>query len=137
MEGEQILVDWRRCPLAPYHPNAADYQAPGGASLRLLEVPIASFQANPGVVVKRILWRALHGESSMMGVAAKTCKMTAPWGELPRRANVLAFYFHPEELTSTGIANFTRNIAHLRERLDPEFVTASELTSRLTGDVGN
>ena len=48
------------------------------------------------------------------------------------RGNVFALYFHPEGLASTGIANFTRNIAEALGRLHPEFVTARESTSRLT-----
>jgi len=64
----------------------------------------------------------------------KAFKMTATWEDLPL-GNVLAVCFHPEEFANSGVANLTRNFAHLRERLHPEVVTGCELTSRLTGDV--
>lgn len=132
MEGERILVDWRRCAANPYHPSAADYQTPGALPLRLWEVPICPFPADVAEVTKRVLWRAIHGEFSFGGLFSKTRVMTTSWLELPPNLDVLAFYFHPEELTAAGIANFTSNIAKLREQFDPEFVTGVELASRLS-----
>lgn len=132
MEGKRILVDWRHCGAEPYHPSAADYQTPGASPLRLWEVPICSFPADAATAAKRILWRAAHGEYSFRGLFNKTRVLTASWRELPPRLDVLAFYFHPEELTGTGIANFINNVAKLREQFDPEFVTGQELASRLS-----
>jgi hypothetical protein len=57
--------------------------------------------------------------------------MTQPWPRPPTRADVLAFHFHPEDLTAEGIAAFSRNMALLKEEFDPEFVTASAAASRL------
>jgi hypothetical protein len=133
IDGERIVVDWRRAPRAPYHPSSRDYQRPGSAPLQLLEVPIASFRAGPISMAKRAVWGTLHGEWSFKGLAAKTLSLTQPWPAPPPAADVLAFYFHPEDLSTGGIANLTRNIAMLRDRFDPEFVTGRELASRLTG----
>jgi hypothetical protein len=136
VEGQRFVVDWRRCPRVPYHPSAADYQRSGEASLRLLEVPIASFRAGAAAVARRVLWRTVHRQWSFTGVAATTRLMTASWADLPAPADVLAFYFHPEELTSAGIANFAGNVARLRAQFDPEFVTARELAARLAPVTG-
>ena len=136
IDGERIVVDWRRCPPVPYHPSRADYQRPGAAPLRLLEVPITSFRASPIGMAKRAVWRLLHGEWSLRGLAAKSRQMTQAWPAPPPAADVLAFYFHPEDLTAEGIVNFGRNVTTLRERFDPEFLTASELASRLANQRG-
>jgi hypothetical protein len=131
VDGERIVVDWRRAPRAPYHPGAGDYQQPGAAPLTLVEVPITSFRADPASMAKRAVWRALHGAWSLRGLSAKTRFLTQPWPEPPPPADVLAFYFHPEDLAGDGAANAARNIALLRERFDPEFVTGQTLASRL------
>ena len=136
VDGERIVVDWRRCPTVPYHPSRADYQRPGDAPLRLLEVPITSFRASAAGMARRAVWRLLHGEWSLTGLAAKTRMMTEVWPSPPPPSDVLAFFFHPEELAANGIANFGRNVAMLRERFDPEFVTARELASRLANGRG-
>jgi hypothetical protein len=131
IDGERIVVDWRRAPRVPYHPSSSDYQRPGAAPLRLLEVPITSFRADAISMAKRAAWRMLHGVWSLSGLAAKTRFLTQPWPGLPPQADVLAFYFHPEDLSADGIANVVRNLAMLRERFDPEFVTGRELAARL------
>jgi hypothetical protein len=134
IDGERILVDWRRAPAHPYRPSANDYQQPG--ELRILELPIASFRATATAMAKRSLWRILHGELSLAGVSARTMMMTQPWPETPRPAGVLAFHFHPEDLTPEGIAAFARNLQRLNATFDPEFVTASEAASRLANGRG-
>jgi len=136
IDGERILVDWRRAPAHAYRPDRDDYQRPGGTPLDILELPIASFRATATAIAKRSVWRLLHGELSLAGVSAKTRMMTEPWPEAPRRADVLAFHFHPEELTAEGIAAFARNVSLLRSAFHPEFVTASEAASRLANDRG-
>jgi hypothetical protein len=134
IDGERILVDWHRAPAHPYRPSRDDYQRPG--TLPIWELPIASFRASPTAIAKRSLWRVLHGELSLAGVSAKTLMMTQPWRDAPRRADVLAFHFHPEELTAEGIAAFSRNLQLLKTTFDPEFVTASEAASRLANGRG-
>ena len=131
IDGERILVDWHRAPRSPYRPGRNDYQRPGAPALDILELPIASFRADAATMAKRSLWRLLHGRLSLAGVSAKTMLMTQPWPEAPRPADVLAFHFHPEELTADGIAAFARNLALLKDTFDPEFVTASEAASRV------
>jgi len=131
IDGERILVDWHRAPGHPYRPSRDDYQRPGRPALDILELPIASFRAGATTMAKRSLWRFLHGKLSLAGVSARTMMMTQPWPEAPRRADVLAFHFHPEELTPGGIAAFARNLALLKDAFDPEFVTATEAASRL------
>jgi hypothetical protein len=131
IDRERILVDWRRAPSRPYRPSRDDYQRPGRPSLDILELPIASFRAGAATMAKRSLWRVLHGTLSLTGVSAKTMMMTQPWPEAPRPADVLAFHFHPEDLTPDGIAAFARNLALLRDAFDPEFVTATTAASRL------
>lgn len=136
IDGERILVDWHRAPGGPYRPSRDDYQRPGDAPLDVLELPIASFPASAMTIGKRILWRVAHGELSLAGVAKKTRMMTQPWPSAPHAADVLAFHFHPEELTPEGIASFSRNVALLKRAFDPEFVTASEAASWLAGGRG-
>jgi hypothetical protein len=135
IDGERIVVDWRRAPRVPYHPSARDYERPGSASLQLLEVPIASFRASAISMAKRAVWRTLHGVWSFKGLGATTRFLTQPWPSLPPSTDVLAFFFHPEDLSADGIANFARNVALLRERFDPEFVTGRELASRLANQL--
>ena len=134
IDGERILVDWKRAPATPYRPGRDDFQQPGGAgddALRIWELPIASFGATPLTMAKRVVWRALHGELSLAGVSSKTLMMTQPWLRPPWRADVLAFHFHPEDLTAEGLATFSRNVALLKKEFNPEFVTASDAASRL------
>ena len=135
VDGEKIVVDWRRAPRAPYHPSSSDYQRPGAAPLGLMEVPITSFRADTISMAKRVVWRALHGTVSLKGLAAKTHYLTRRWPAPPPPADVLAFYFHPSDLAGDGIANAARNIALLRDRFNPEFVTGRELASRLANHV--
>jgi hypothetical protein len=95
IDGERIVVDWRRAPRVPYHPSSHDYQQPGSSPLQLLEVPIASFRADTISMAKRAVWRTLHGTWSFTGLGAKTRFLTHPWPGLPPHADVLAFFFHP------------------------------------------
>jgi hypothetical protein len=139
IDGERILVDWRRSPRLPYKPGRADYQQPGDAPLDIMELPIASFPASLTTMAKRGAWRLLHGTLSVAGISAKTFMITDPWPvapKVPSGAGVLAFYFHPESLTGDGIAAFSRNLAMLKERFDAEFVTASDALSRLANGGG-
>ncbi len=133
IDGERIVVDWKRAPRRPYRPGPMDYQQPdaGGGELGLWEIPIASFPATPMTAIKRGVWRMLHGERSLSGIFDKTLQLTQPWPSAPRPADVLAFHFHPEELTTEGIATFAANLAVMRRAFDPEFVTASEAAARL------
>jgi hypothetical protein len=131
IEGERIFVDWLRTPNHPYRPGRDDYQRPGTPALDILELPIASFRAGATTIAKRTVWRLLHGKLSIAGVSAKTRMMTQPWPGVPQRADVLAFHFHPEDLTAEGIDVFARNLALLKDAFDPEFVTATGAASRL------
>lgn len=131
IEGERIVVDWRRAPRTPYHPSPHDYQRPDVTPLSILEVPITSFRADTAMMAKRAVWRALHGVVSFRGLSAKTYYLTQEWPAPPASADVLAFYFHPSDLTTDGIANAARNLTTLRRHFDPEFVTGRDLASRL------
>ena len=139
IEGERILVDWKRAPGRPYRPAPADYQQPRNAredELRIWELPIATFRAPAATMAKRAVWRLLHGEVSFTGLSAKTLMITQPWPDLPKPAGVLAFHFHPEELTPDGIAAFSQNLALLKDTFNPEFVTASDAARRLANGRG-
>jgi hypothetical protein len=132
IDGERILVDWKRAPARPYRPSPDDFQRPGaGDALGIWELPIASFGATPVTMAKRVVWRLLHGELSLAGIASKTLMMTQPWPRAPKRADVLAFHFHPEDLMADGLAAFSHNVALLKKEFDPEFVTASGAAARL------
>ncbi len=48
------------------------------------------------------------------------------------KVRLMAFHFHPEDLTGTGLANLMRNVAMLRRMPDAEFVTASGAHAHLT-----
>jgi hypothetical protein len=140
IDGERILVDWKRAPGHPYRPGRDDYQQPAGGpgddALRIWELPIAAFRATLMTMAKRTVWRLLHGELSLAGVAAKTLMMTQPWPRAPRPADVLAFHFHPEDLTAAGVDAFARNVTLLKQAFNPEFVTASVAAARLADGRG-
>ena len=129
---DAVVVDWSRCPRAPYHPSARDYQQPG--TLGLLEVPITQFRNSPLGAATRMLWRMKRGNWSMKGLRTKTRMLTQPWTTLPDlpdprdpSAGVCAFFFHPEDLHPDGIANGLRNIAKLARLPGAQFVKASDV----------
>jgi hypothetical protein len=122
---DRVQIDWLRCPSVPYHPSAQDYQQVG--DLALLEVPIAQFANSVLGRITRAGWRLKNGSRSMTGLGSKTRMLTQPWRGLPSATGVWAFYFHPEDLTDTGIAHALRNISALRGLADVEFVRASDL----------
>ena len=138
IDGERILVDWH-----PRLPGRIGRAATTFSSPAAVTTSFASgnsrlrrFGATPVTMAKRVVWRVAHGELSLAGVAKKTRMMTQPWPCAPYAADVLAFHFHPEELTPEGIASFSRNVALLKRAFDPEFVTASEAASWLAGGRG-
>jgi hypothetical protein len=134
VDGERILVDWHRAPSRAYRPSAEDYQQPSRATaspLDILEVPIASFDAGAVAVAKRVVWRMLHAKFTVAGVTAKTLMMTQPWTAPPRPADVLAFHFHPEDLTAEGLDAFVHNVDLLKRECAAEFVTATEAAASL------
>jgi hypothetical protein len=131
IDGERILVDWHRAPAHPYRPGRDDYQRPSRTPLEILELPIASFDAGAMAIAKRVVWRILHAKFTIAGVTAKTLMMTQPWTAPPRRADVLAFHFHPEDLTPEGIDAFCRNVNLLKSECAATFVTATEAAAGL------
>jgi hypothetical protein len=129
--SEDVKVDWLRCPATPYHPASDDYQRPG--ALRLLEVPVTQFANSIPGAVMRLGWRIRHGCWVLAGLGNKTRMLTEQWDEAPvAQGPVMAFHFHPEDLTGAGLANLMRNVAMLRRLPDTEFVTASAAHAHLT-----
>jgi hypothetical protein len=122
--GDRIVVDWRRCPATPYHPSENDYQRPG--NMNLLEIPITQFRCSAAELVRRIGRRLQLRSLTFAGVQNKTRMMSDRW-ITDYRSNdlILAFYFHPEDLTGAGVGNFCRNLERLCDLPDVEFVTAS------------
>jgi hypothetical protein len=122
--NDKLRVDWLRCPSEPYHPKPDDYQRPG--SLNLLEIPITQLSNSPLGIAKRVAWRIRNGSFSVGGLRNKTRLLTEYYGALPpSKGGLLAFYFHPDDLTADGQANFLRNLDLLMGVRDVEFVTAS------------
>lgn len=121
---DTVCVDWRRCPGAPYHPSAEDYQRPG--SLNLLEIPISQFRNSAAGMAKRLMWRIRNGCWTVAGLGQKTRLMTEAWDAMPPGDGPLwAFFFHPEDLAGEGGVHFRRNIEALRREPQAEFMTAS------------
>jgi hypothetical protein len=127
--GRKTLVaDWLRAPTEPYRPSAHDYQGGGRPSLRMLEIPITQFRTSHLEKIKRIGWRLRHGCTALRDLGRKTRMLTQRWYSLPPKgSSTWAFYFHPGDLTPTGINNLARNIDLLRSVPNVEFVTASAL----------
>ena len=124
---DTISIDWRFCPETPYQPDPENYQRQCSADGALWEVPITQFQGTQLEAGKRLLWRAIHGSLAWGGIRQKTRLLTQFWNQPPSPVtDVCAFFFHPEELTPSGIENFVRNVYALRRSLGGEFVTASE-----------
>jgi len=132
VESESFMVDWRRSPYTPYHPSHDNYQRAGPHPLRLIEVPISSFRASTVNAVRRAGWRIINGVWSIAGITAKVRYLTDEWNGVPRlRGDVIAVYFHPDNLADAGIKDFVRNIGLLRRHFDPEFLTASGFVDRI------
>jgi len=128
-----LMTDWRDCPTVPYHPSGNDYQRSGSAPLKLWEVPAAQFRRSLAGTVTRGLLRLRHGCVSMSGLTNQTQLFTDRWRERPVAANdVWAFFFHPYDLTETGIQNFRANIWRLQNLPDVEFKTATEVSTWLS-----
>ena len=135
---DRVVVDWRRCPPVPYHPDRDDYQKEGPNALRLLEVPITKFSNSVPGMAKRCVWRIGNRCFSMTGLHNKTLKMTDPWPPPPvSRSGVVAFFFHPEELTEIGVSHFVRNVEQLRRLQGVNFVTASQIGESVEHRVGD
>ena len=135
---DRVVVDWRRCPPVPYHPDRDDYQKEGPNALRLLEVPITQFSNSVPGMAKRCVWRIGNRCFSMTGLHNKTLKMTDPWPPPPvSRSGVVAFFFHPEELTETGVSHFVRNVEQLRQLQGVNFVTASQISESVEHRFGD
>jgi hypothetical protein len=128
---EDVKVDWLRCPATPYHPASDDYQRPG--TLGLLEVPVTQFTNSVPGAVMRLGWRIRHGCWALAGLRNKTRMLTEAWDDAPvAQGPVMAFHFHPEDLTGEGLANLMRNVATLRRLPGAEFVTASAALAHVT-----
>jgi hypothetical protein len=124
-------VDWTITPQEPYHPSAADYRAPGGPSLAILEVPIscavvAARGDNQEVV--RYVNPAYRTEIFRTSLA--------PW--LVRRRLAVTIT-HPYEvcaapehnLLAFDIAAFEENVTTIeRSARRVEFVTLAEVAER-------
>ena len=135
---DTVVVDWRRCPVNPYHPDRCDYQKAGAHAFRMLEVPITQFANSLPGMTKRFIRRVGHLCFSMSGLGRKILKMTDPWPQFfSQQGSILAFYFHPEELTETGIRRFLRNVEYLRQLPGAEFVTARQLVESVEGQDGD
>ncbi len=121
---DRILVDWSRCPAAPYYPAPDDYQREGSGGM--LELPITQF-SNPILgVAKRMAFRLRNGCFSVAGLSSRTKLLTDRWDSLPDpTGSILAFFFHPEDLSGEGMANFIENLRMLKSLPDRGFLTAS------------
>jgi hypothetical protein len=129
----RLMTDWRDCPEVPYHPSSNDYRRSGPAPLKLWEVPAAQFRRSLAGTVTRGLLRLRHGCFSMSGLTNQTQLLTDHWRKLPLEANdVWAFFFHPYDLTETGIRNFQTNIRRLHNLPDVKFKTATEVSTWLS-----
>jgi hypothetical protein len=74
----------------------------------------------------------------MTGLRNKTLKMTDPWPAPPvSHSGVVAFFFHPEELTEIGVSHFVRNVEQLRQLQGVNFVTASQIGESVEHRVGD
>jgi hypothetical protein len=128
----KLLTDWRDCPTAPYHPSDNDYRRSGPVPLNLWEVPAAQFRRSLAGIVTRGLLRVRHGCVSMSGLTNMTQLLTDQWRGLPlQTSDVWTFFFHPYDLTETGIRNFQTNIRRLQNLPDVEFKTATEILTWL------
>ncbi|MFZ0314738.1 MAG: hypothetical protein WAL85_18675 [Candidatus Korobacteraceae bacterium] len=128
-----LMTDWRECPVEPYHPSVNNYQRSGQDGLKLWEVPGAQFRHSPAGTILRGLLRLRHGCISMAGLKNRTRLLTDPWPELPQQgSDVWAFFFHPYDLTETGIRNFQSNIQRLQNLPAVEFKTATEVSTWLS-----
>jgi hypothetical protein len=132
-----VHVDWLRCPEHSYRPARDSYQRPGGEdALDLIEVPVARFPIRPLAMVRRFVWRVLHGCVSLRGLGRTTKTIATRWDGLPvSRNDVWVFYFHPEDLTPEGIGNMRENVERLRRLPGLEFVTAGAVRRRY-GETG-
>jgi hypothetical protein len=130
--GRQTLpVDWSRCPDAPYHPSADDYQRPG--NLNLLEIPITQFPNPISGIARRVAMRLKNGCLSLTGLRHRTKTVAERWDDEPKSGRpIWAFYFHPEELAGHGLDSFLHNLEYLRNLPNAEFVTASGARQSVT-----
>ena len=134
--GDVVEVDWLVTPRGPYRPSRNDYRRHGLSPIPLIEMPITQFRATFRELVARAVWRMLHGAPSTLGLGNRTRVLTARWPTPPESPyDCMAFYFHPEELDETGIANARDNLKRLRGIEGAEFVTASVLCDWLDSRV--
>ena len=130
---DTIDVDWLRCPSRPYHPSIDDYQRPGSPNLGLLEVPVARFKDGLIGTLRRTAWRLSHGCLSRRGLDSKTRLATQEWPNSPDLdSDILAFFFHPDELTTKGISNLLGNVRALGRLSGAEFIVASAAAAGVT-----
>ncbi len=129
-----LMTDWRDCPTEPYHPSGNDYQRSGTDPLKLWEVPGAQFRHSAAGTVLRGLLRLRHGCFSMSGLENRTQLLTDDWQQqLPQRgSDVWAFFFHPYDLTESGMRKFQANIRRLQDLPAVEFKTATEVSTWLS-----
>ena len=124
---DRVTVNWRRCAQRPYHPARSDYQKQGADSLRLIEVPVAQFSNSIAGMARRCAGRIGNRCLSMTGLRRKTLTIAVPWPALPALSGgIAAFFFHPEQLTESGIHHLVRNVERLRRLEGVEFVTAGQ-----------
>jgi hypothetical protein len=129
-----LMTDWRDCPTEPYHPSGNDYQRSGTDPLKLWEVPGAQFRHSAAGTLLRGLLRLRHGCFSMSGLENRTQLLTDDWQQqLPQRgSDVWAFFFHPYDLTESGMRKFQANIRRLQDLPAVEFKTATEVSTWLS-----
>jgi hypothetical protein len=95
-------------------------------------VPAAQFRHSLAGTVIRGLLRLRHGCFSMSGLTNRTQLLTDHWHELPQQgSDVWGFFFHPYDLTETGIRNFQTNVQRLQNLPAVEFKTATEVSTWL------
>jgi hypothetical protein len=129
--GDRFVVDWSRCPRAPYHPDPNDYQRPG--RLNLLEIPITQFRNSLFRTARSLAVRLANRARTLSGLRSRTRTLSDRWdSELIVEGPFLSLYFHPEDLAGDGLENFLRNMEWLRRLPNATFVTASTARQLVT-----
>ncbi len=134
--------DWRKAPLAPYHPSRFDYSSPGlpGGSLELLEVPftmvttMAPYDKEP---MKRYL--DLSFDPSVLGPGLKEAIKSSPYTVAVVHPTFTLDDATDHELISPGIDTVKQNIANIVAATNmlgrkPKFVRIRDVYDKITGD---
>ena len=133
---EPTYKDWQITPQHPYHPSAADYRAPGGDELEILEIPMSVVPLPAPTDTERVL--------RYINLAYRTEPFARAVRESLESRPILVTITHPYEVLPSGnqhallafdLDAFHQNLSLLATmRSDtngsaPSFVTIAELAS--------